>query len=74
MLLNEKIQYTDKEIMDKGAKALINELGYSGFLRFIKQFESINGEDYLTIQDEIYKDMSVDEIFEKASEKWNKST
>ncbi|MPN55276.1 hypothetical protein SDC9_202957 [bioreactor metagenome] len=35
MLLNEKSKFTDREIIEKGSKALIKELGYSGFLRFI---------------------------------------
>ncbi|KUO70904.1 MAG: hypothetical protein APF77_07385 [Clostridia bacterium BRH_c25] len=39
-----------------------------GFLRYIRNFEEGSGEDYLKIQDEVYKDMSVDEIFEQASD------
>ncbi len=70
MLLNETVKFSDKEIMEKGSKALIKELGYSGFLRFIKQFEHAEGEDYLKSQGEIYKDMNLDEVFEKASKTW----
>ena len=71
MLLNETTKFSDKEIMEKGSKALIKELGYSGFLRFIKQFEVHNGgEDYLKVQGEIYKGMSLDEVFEKSSRTW----
>ena len=70
MLSNEKLQYTDKEIIEKGAKLLIKELGYSGFLRFIRQFESHTGQDYFKEQKDLYQGMSVDEIFEAAQEHW----
>lgn len=70
MLSNEYFKLSDKEIIDKGSGALIKELGYSGFLRYIRNFEEGHGEDYLKVQDEIYKDMSLDEIFEKASSNW----
>ena len=33
--------------------------------------EEGHGEDYLKVQDEIYKDMSLDEIFKQASDSWN---
>jgi len=70
MLSNENFKFSDKEIIERGSKALIRELGYSGFLRYIRNFEEGHGEDYLKVQDEIYKDMSLDEIFEKASINW----
>ncbi|MEQ8223077.1 MAG: hypothetical protein ABRQ37_12295 [Candidatus Eremiobacterota bacterium] len=71
MLSNKKLSYNDKEIMEKGARALIKELGYSGFLRFIR-FMDYGGEDYLKIQDEIYKDMSLEQIYEEAKDHWEK--
>jgi len=70
MLSNENYKLSDKEIIEKGSRALIKELGYSGFLRYIRNFEEGHGEDYLKVKDEIYKDMSLDEIFEKASSNW----
>ncbi len=73
MLSNKKLSYNDKEIMEKGARALIKELGYSGFLRFIR-FMDYGGEDYLKIQDEIYKDMSLEQIYEEAKEHWEKTS
>ncbi len=66
MSLNERLKFTDKEIIEKGSRVLIKELGYSGFLRFIRQVESSSKEDYLNIDKEIFKDMSVDDIFEEA--------
>ena len=70
MLLNEKSKFTDREIIEKGSRALIKELGYSGFLRFIRHSEGISKEDYLKLEDEIFDDMSLDEIFDNAKEHW----
>ncbi|EMS70040.1 hypothetical protein [Ruminiclostridium cellobioparum] len=67
MLSSENYKLSDKEIIEKGSRALIKELGYSGFLRYIRNFEEGHGEDYLNVQNDIYKDMSLDEIFEKLS-------
>lgn len=71
MLSNENFKLSDKEIIEKGSRALIKELGYSGFLRYIRNFEEGHGEDYLKVQDDIYKDMSLDDIFERASSNWH---
>lgn len=71
MLLNETTKFTDEEIIEKGSKALIKELGYSGFLRFIRHSEGISKEDYLKLENEIFEDMSVDDIYDNAKEHWN---
>ena len=68
MLLNEKSKYNDKEIIEKGSRVLIKELGYSGFIRFIRQVENNGSEDYLNIQQEIYKGMNIDEIYKQAKD------
>ena len=68
MLSNEKLKFTDKEIIEKGSRILIKELGYSGFLRFIRQTENSSKEDYLKINEEIFEEMSVDDIYEEAQE------
>lgn len=70
MLSNERLKYTDKEIIEKGSRALIRELGYSGFIRFIRYSEGLSEEDYLKFGAEIFKDMSVDNIFEDAKDYW----
>ncbi|MBA4320640.1 MAG: hypothetical protein C0412_19785 [Flavobacterium sp.] len=72
MLLNESYKYSDREIIEKGSRALIQELGYSGFLRYIRNFDESHGEDYLKVQEDIYKEMSIDEVFEKASSNFKK--
>ncbi|WP_312811590.1 hypothetical protein [Sedimentibacter sp.] len=71
MLLNERSKYTDREIIEKGSRALIKELGYSGFLRFIRQSEGISKEDYLKIDDEIFDEMSLEEIYDNAKKHWD---
>ena len=71
MLLNERSKYTDREIIEKGSRALIKELGYSGFLRFIRQSEGISKEDYLKRDDEIFDEMSLEEIYNKAKKHWD---
>ena len=70
MLLNEKSKYNDKEIIEKGSNVLIKELGYSGFIRFIRQVENNGNEDYLKIQEGIYKGMNIDEIYKQAKESY----
>lgn len=70
MLSNEKSKFTDREIIEKGSRALIRELGYSGFLRFIRYSEGISKEDYLKLEDEIFDDLSLDEIFGNAKKHW----
>ncbi len=70
MLLNERSKLTDREIIEKGSRALIKELGYSGFLRFIRHSEGVSKEDYLKLEDEIFKDMSLDDIFDNAKDHW----
>lgn len=70
MLSNEKSKFTDREIIEKGSRALIKELGYSGFLRFICHSEGITKEDYLKLENEIFNDMSLDNIYDNAKEHW----
>ena len=73
MLLNEKRKLTDKEIIEKGSRALINELGYSGFLRFIRHSEGVSNEDYLKFESEMFSDMTLDEIYDRAKEHWDEN-
>jgi hypothetical protein len=70
MLSNEKSKLTDREIIEKGSRALIKELGYSGFLRYIRHKEGIGKNDYLQIKKEIFEDMTLDQIYGDAKEHW----
>lgn len=70
MLSNERSNFTDREIIEKGSRVLIKELGYSGFLRFIRYSERINKEDYLKVEDEIFNGICLDDLYENAKEHW----
>ena len=70
MLMNEKSKFTDREIIEKGSRVLIKELGYSGFLRFIRHSEGISKEDYLKVEDEIFNGVSLDDLYENAKGHW----
>ena len=71
MLLNEKRNLTDREIIEKGSRALIKELGYSGFLRFIRHSEGLSKEDYLKLENEMFSDMTLEEIYDNAKKHWD---
>lgn len=73
MLSNERSKFSDREIIEKGSRALIKELGYSGFLRFIRHSEGISKEDYLKIEDEIFNGMSIDDLYDNAKEHWEEN-
>ena len=71
MLSNEKRKFTDREIIEKGSKALIKELGYAGFLRFIRHSEGMSNKDYLKLENEVFSGMNLDEIYDKAKGHWD---
>ncbi|MCM8709603.1 hypothetical protein M2651_01030 [Clostridium sp. SYSU_GA19001] len=56
MELNSK----DRELIERGTKALINELGYSGFLKYISRIH-LCSKKYFRAEEEIYKSISADE-------------
>jgi hypothetical protein len=56
---------TDTEIRIMGIQVLFRELGCVNALRFIAQMQH-GPEDYLKIQEELFKDMSVNEIYTRA--------
>ena len=58
---------SDRDIVDVGMKALIDALGYSGAVRFLRHFSKGEG-DYLLIQEKIFKGMDLDQIYKKAKE------
>lgn len=53
---NEK----DMELIKKGTSALIQELGYSGFLKYISRVQVCRG-NYLRSREVVYKDISAGE-------------
>jgi len=62
MSVDARYELTDKEIIEQGITALIRELGYKGLVRFMSQLE--RGLDYLKIQDSLFENMSVDDLYE----------
>lgn len=62
----------DIEIRNLGMKSLVNTLGYAGMIRFLRQFSKGSG-DYLELQKEIFKGVTVDEIYEKAKKHYEKT-
>ena len=58
-------EYTDIEIRIMGMQVLFRELGCTNALRFIAQMQH-GPEDYLKLQEELFKDMNVNEIYTKA--------
>lgn len=64
MSTDKNQEMTDQEIIEKGIGALRKALGYKGLLRFMSQMEQ--GRDYLKIQEKLFENMSVDEIYNAA--------
>jgi len=63
------IELADNAIVERGTKVLLEELGYAGFVKYLQLLTNGNN-DYLDIQEELYRDMTVDEIFDKAKSNW----
>ncbi len=62
---------SDLNIKNKGLNVLFRELGEADALRFLSQIR-YEKRDYLALQEELFKGMGVDEIFERAK-KYEKS-
>jgi hypothetical protein len=58
---------SDRDLVDSGIRALVEALGYSGAARFLRHFSKGEG-DYLVIQEEIFKGMDLEEIYQRAKE------
>lgn len=56
---------SDAEIKRKGLSALFNGLGEADAIRFLSQI-SHEKRDYLKIQNELFRGMSVEDIYKKA--------
>ncbi len=58
---------SDLNIKKKGLNVLFRELGEADALRFLSHIR-YEKRDYLTLQEELFKGMDVDEIFKRAKE------
>lgn len=75
MLSNENFIFSYKEIIEKANKAIVKELGISGYMRYLRLRQPNNDEkDYVKEQEELYKDLSVAELSQKAREYWENQT
>lgn len=63
---------SDRDILDTGMKVLVDALGYSGAVRFLRHFSKGEG-DYLVIQEKIFQGMDLEQIYEKAKEHYESS-
>ena len=61
---NQKIDVHNPSVVRKlGIAALTKELGVVGMIYFMRQFDNGNG-DYTTERDELFSDVSMDEVLE----------
>jgi hypothetical protein len=71
MLANKNNEMSDAEIIEKANKAIIKELGVSGYIRYLRLRQLNNdGTDYVKEQEELYKDMTVEELSQMARKHW----
>ena len=71
MLANKNNELTDTEIIEKANKAIIKELGVSGYMRYLRLRQLNNeGKDYIKEQEELYKDTDVKELSQMARNNW----
>jgi hypothetical protein len=59
-----KLNSRDMELIEKGTRALINELGYAGFLKYISRVQICKG-GYLREQEVVYRDIAADKEYHK---------
>jgi len=60
----------DTEVKIKGLEALNNALGIAGALKFLMLLHR-EPTNYVEISKNLYKNQSLDEIFERASAQWS---
>ncbi len=64
---------SDAEITRKGLNVLFKELGEPDAIRFLSQI-SYEKRDYLKLQEELFKGMTVEDIYNKAQKYFKKKT
>ncbi len=67
MLTKNNSVLSDGEIIERANKAIIKELGPSGFIRYLRLRKvQNNGKDYLKENKELFGELSVEELSEQA--------
>lgn len=51
-------QNKEKELIERGTKALIKELGYAGFIKYISRVQASSG--YFRNKEEVYRVVALD--------------
>jgi len=64
-----KFVRSNADLREAGYTALIESLGYSDAIRFLVHVSQGQG-DYLELQDRIFGEMSVDDLYEQAEAHW----
>lgn len=59
-----KLNDRDMELIERGTKALISELGYAGFLKYISRVQICKGS-YFREQEVVYRDIAADKEYDK---------
>jgi hypothetical protein len=72
-LENQQFVRTEADVREAGYTALIESLGYADAIRFLVQISPGQG-DYLALQERIFGEMNVDELYERAEAHWKKKT
>ena len=70
-LTDQRFARSEMDLREDGFMVLIRSLGYADTLRFLTQLSPGQG-DYLEWQDQIFRDASVDEIYEQARKHWER--
>ena len=71
-LAKHRFARSDAAVRQAGYMAIIQSLGYADAIRFLIQINPGQG-DYLEWQDHIFRQSSVDELYEQAQEHWQLS-
>jgi hypothetical protein len=61
---------SERDLVDHGIRALVDALGYSGTARFLRHF-SKGHNDYLKVQEKLFKGMRLDQIYRESSEHYS---
>jgi hypothetical protein len=70
--MNATHTMTDSELRVNGIEALNRALGASGALRFLGMIHR-DATDYVEVSRRLYEGQTVDEIFDRAKEQWQKA-
>jgi hypothetical protein len=68
-LTTQRLDRSEMAVWETGFVALIQSLGYADAIRFLILLNPGQG-DYLTWQEQVFGDASVDEIYEQARKQW----